>query len=137
MRFLFRLQQSFILTIQALKSNGGNFGWVGRGDFVPEFDAIAYTIPLNTISDVFESPYGFHILKIEKRRGEQYYGAHILIKNEISEDALSSLKVKCDSILGELKNGNMSWEKAIHKILQTPAMEGLYIIKHQETCTGT
>ena len=70
------------------KSNGVNFGWVDRGDFVPEFDAIAYTIPLNTISDVFESQFGFHILKIEKRRGEQYYGAHILIKNEISEDAL-------------------------------------------------
>ena len=56
------------------KSNGGNFGWVSRGDFVPEFDAIAYSIPLNTISEVFESPFGFHILKIEKRRGEQYYG---------------------------------------------------------------
>ena len=47
------------------KSNGGNFGWVNRGDFVPEFDAIAYSIPLNTISDVFESPFGFHILKLK------------------------------------------------------------------------
>ena len=63
------------------KANGGNFGWVDRGDFVPEFDAIAYTIPLNTVSDVFESPFGFHILKIEKRRGDQYYGSHILLKN--------------------------------------------------------
>ena len=107
------------------KSNGGNFGWVDRGDFVPEFDAIAYTIPLNTISDVFESPFGFHILKIEKRRGEQYYGAHILIKNEISEDALSSLKVKCDSILGEVKNGNMSWEKAISQNSTNPNDGGI------------
>ena len=107
------------------KSNGGNFGWVNRGDFVPEFDAIAYTIPLNTISDVFESPFGFHILKIEKRRGEQYYGAHILLKNEISEDALSSLKVKCDSILGELKNGNMSWEKAISQNSTNPSDGGI------------
>tara|TARA_B110000037_G_C17109362_1_gene501190 strand:- start:455 stop:1786 length:1332 start_codon:yes stop_codon:yes gene_type:complete len=95
------------------KSNGGNFGWVDRGDFVPEFDAIAYTIPLNTISEVFESPYGFHILKIEKRRGEQYYGSHILIKNEISENALADLKVKCDSILSEVKNESISWKNAI------------------------
>ena len=51
------------------KANGGNFGWVDRGDFVQEFDAIAYNIPLNTISEVFESPFGFHILKVEKRRG--------------------------------------------------------------------
>ena len=76
------------------KNNGGNFGWVDRGDFVPEFDAIAYTIPLNTVSDVFESPFGFHILKIEKRRGEQYYGSHILLKNEISEQDLADLKEK-------------------------------------------
>ena len=49
------------------KSNGGNFGWVDRGDFVPEFDAIAFNIPLNTVSEVFESPFGYHILIIEKR----------------------------------------------------------------------
>jgi peptidyl-prolyl cis-trans isomerase SurA len=107
------------------KSNGGNFGWVSRGDFVPEFDAIAYSIPLNVISEVFESPFGFHILKIEKRRGEQYYGSHILIKNEISEGALADLKVKCDSILTELKNGNLSWEDAIFQNSTDPINGGI------------
>tara|TARA_B110000858_G_scaffold35691_1_gene40014 strand:- start:6669 stop:8000 length:1332 start_codon:yes stop_codon:yes gene_type:complete len=102
------------------KSNGGNFGWVDRGDFVPEFDAIAYTIPINTISEVFESPFGFHILKIEKRRGEQYYGSHILIKNEISENALADLKVKCDSILSEVKNKSISWKNAISQNSTNP-----------------
>ena len=97
------------------KTNGGNFGWVDRGDFVPEFDAIAYTIPLNTVSDVFESPFGFHILKIEKRRGEQYYGSHILLKNEISEQDLADLKEKCLSISGEIKMKKITWEKAIEK----------------------
>ena len=95
------------------KSNGGNFGWVDRGDFVPEFDAIAYNIPLNTISNVFESPFGFHILKVEKRRGEQYYGSHILIKNEISELELRVLKERCDSILSTVSQNKNSWEKAI------------------------
>ena len=97
------------------KTNGGNFGWVDRGDFVPEFDAIAYTIPLNTVSDVFESPFGFHILKIEKRRGEQYYGSHILLKNEISEQDLADLKEKCISISSEIKMKKITWEKAIEK----------------------
>ena len=95
------------------KANGGNFGWVDRGDFVPEFDAIAYNIPLNTISDIFESPFGFHILKVEKRRGEQYYGSHILIKNEISELELRVLKERCDSILSTVLQNKNSWEKAI------------------------
>ena len=95
------------------KSNGGNFGWVDRGDFVPEFDAIAYTIPLNTVSDVFESPFGFHILKIDKRRGDQYYGSHILLKNEISEQDLADLKEKCISIAEEIKTKKTTWELAI------------------------
>ena len=97
------------------KANGGNFGWVSRGDFVPEFDAIAYTIPLNTISNVFESPFGFHILKIEKRRGDQYYGSHILLKNEISEQDLADLKEKCISISGEIKSQKIT-AKSINKI---------------------
>ena len=113
------------------KTNGGNFGWVDRGDFVPEFDAIAYTIPLNTISNVFESPFGFHILKIEKRRGEQYYGSHILIKNEISENALAELKQKCDSILNEVKNESISWENAISQNSTNPSDGG--VIFNQST----
>ena len=97
------------------KVNGGNFGWVDRGDFVPEFDAIAFTIPLNTVSEVFESPYGYHILSIEKRRGEQYYGSHILIKNKISDKDLVSIKQNLDKIITEIAEGEISWEKAITK----------------------
>ena len=106
---------SFYSNDPGSKANGGNFGWVSRGDFVPEFDAIAYTIPLNTISNVFESPFGFHILKIEKRRGDQYYGSHILLKNEISEQDLADLKEKCISISGEIKSQKITWQKALTK----------------------
>ena len=97
------------------KANGGNFGWVDRGDFVPEFDAIAFNIPINTISEVFESPFGYHILRVEKRRGEQYYGSHILIKNEINERDLLEIKDKLQSIVNEVKKDNISWKQAIKK----------------------
>jgi peptidyl-prolyl cis-trans isomerase SurA len=109
------------------KANGGNFGWVSRGDFVPEFDAIAYTIPLNTVSDVFESPFGFHILKIEKRRGEQYYGSHILIKNEVNEEDLKNLKERCTSIFNELRADKISWANAIktHSTLKNNSANGI------------
>jgi peptidyl-prolyl cis-trans isomerase SurA len=109
------------------KANGGNFGWVSRGDFVPEFDAIAYTIPLNTVSDVFESPFGFHILKIEKRRGEQYYGSHILIKNEVNEEDLKNLKERCTSIFDELRADKISWANAIktHSTLKNNSANGI------------
>ena len=97
------------------KVAGGNFGWVDRGDFVPEFDALAYTIPLNTVSEVFESPYGYHILKVEKRRGEQYYGSHILIKNKIADKDLVTIKQNLDQIASEIANGKLSWDNAVTK----------------------
>ncbi len=97
------------------KSNGGNFGWVERGDFVPEFDAVAFNIPLNTVSEVFESPFGYHILIIENRRGEQYYGAHILLKSEKSEKQLLAIKNNLKKILLEVESGEISWIKAIDK----------------------
>ena len=97
------------------KSNGGNFGWVTRGDFVPEFDAVAFNIPTNTISEVFESPYGFHITKIEKRRGEEYYGSHILLCKEVSESQLAVIKKKINGIRNDILDGNISWNDAVKK----------------------
>ncbi len=111
----FNVAAEFYSNDPGSKSNGGNFGWVERGDFVPEFDAIAFNIPLNTVSEVFESPFGYHILIIEKRRGEQYYGAHILLKNEKSEKQLLEIRKRLKEIILEVENGDISWIKAINK----------------------
>ena len=48
------------------KKKQGDFGWVTRGDFVPEFDAVAFRIPIGEVSQVFESPFGYHILIINE-----------------------------------------------------------------------
>ncbi len=111
----FNVAAEFYSNDPGSKSNGGNFGWVDRGDFVPEFDAIAFNIPLNTVSEVFESPFGYHILIIEKRRGEQYFGAHILLKNEKSEKQLLEIKNNLKEIITKVEKGDISWVKAISK----------------------
>lgn len=52
---------------------GGDMGWVDKGTTVPEFDAPAFTIPLNTISDPIRSKdFGYHIIKVLERRAEGY-----------------------------------------------------------------
>ncbi len=111
----FSIAAEFYSCDPGTKSNGGNFGWVSRGDFVPEFDAVAFNIPLNTISEVFESPYGFHITKIEKRRGEEYYGSHILLCNKVSETQLADIKKKIKSIRDEIISGEITWDDAVKK----------------------
>lgn len=93
--------------------NGGDFGWVGRGQFVPEFEAMAYNTPIDSVSPVFESQYGYHILRIEKRRGEQFYGRHILLCLKPSFEQLSLCKKRLDSIRSAIQNGSITFEKAV------------------------
>ncbi len=55
---------------------GGSLGWVSAGEMVPEFDAMIRKAPLNQLSEVFQTPYGWHILQVTGSRehdvSEQY-----------------------------------------------------------------
>jgi len=60
--------------------NGGRYNNVARGQFVPEFEALSFTLPVGQISEVFESKYGFHFLEVIERHDEMVDVRHILIK---------------------------------------------------------
>jgi peptidyl-prolyl cis-trans isomerase C len=51
--------------------NGGDLGYIGRGAGFPEVFDACFTMPLNVVSDVTPSPYGFHLFRVTDRKGAQ------------------------------------------------------------------
>jgi len=50
------------------KGLGGDLGWVGKGVMVPEFEKVMLATPEGEISEVFQSPFGWHVLQVLERR---------------------------------------------------------------------
>ena len=73
-------------------NNGGELGFMKRGELVPEFERAAFKLKKDEISEVVESKFGFHIIQMIERRGEQINVRHILIKPKYSSLSLKKCK---------------------------------------------
>ena len=93
-------------------SNGGEMGWSGRGRMVPEYEAVAFKLKPGEISMPFKSPFGFHIMQLVERRGNEYNSRHILITPEPSKDDLRNAERYLDSLRTKIITDSISFEKA-------------------------
>lgn len=69
------------------KAYGGDLGFVKKGVFYPQFEAAAFALEVGQISDVVETPVGYHIIELLERRGESIRTRHILFKFKADETA--------------------------------------------------
>ena len=109
--------------------NGGELGFVGRGNLVPVFESAAYKLKGDELSNVIESEFGYHIIQLIERRGEQINVRHILLKPKVSSVQLLAVKIKMDSISELINQDKITFEEAVLKFSDDESRnnEGLLI----------
>ena len=92
--------------------NGGEMGYVGRGAMVPAYEATAFKIKTGEISRPFESSFGFHIMQLIDRRGNEYNSRHILISAVPSKEDIARAARYLDSVRLEIVHDSIKFEAA-------------------------
>jgi peptidyl-prolyl cis-trans isomerase SurA len=93
-------------------SNNGNMGWSPRGRMVPQYEAMAFRLKQNELSMPFETEFGFHIMQLLERRGNEYNSRHILISPKPSQEDLNVASRYLDSLRNLIVKDSLKFEKA-------------------------
>ena len=96
--------------------NGGEMGYVGRGAMVPTFEAMAFKLKKGEISMPFESPFGFHIMQLIDRRGNEYNSRHILLSAVPSARDIENSKAYLDSLREKITKGEIKFEQTAKEL---------------------
>jgi len=91
---------------------GGVYKGIKRGQFVKEFEAVAFNLKRGEISDPFKTEYGYHIVQLIEKKGQELDLQHILIKPKFTQADLTESKNFLDSLRVSITGGAMSFEEA-------------------------
>ncbi|GAL87340.1 peptidyl-prolyl cis-trans isomerase [Sporocytophaga myxococcoides] len=114
--------------------NCGELGFFKRGELVPEYEGAALKLKPGELSGIVESEYGFHLIQMIARRGNEFNTRHILIKPTSSSQDMTTAVMFLDSLRTAILNDSISFEKAAKKFSEdksTNSTGGLFI--DQET----
>lgn len=80
------------------RERGGDLGTFGRGQMVPDFDQAVFSLPVGQVSEPVQTPFGFHLIEVQSREGDQAQARHILVSLERNEESEDRLFARADSL---------------------------------------
>ena len=95
-------------------ARGGELGFSGRAEFVPEFSAVAFNLnDPKKVSKIVETEYGFHIIQLIEKRGDRINVRHILLKPKVAEKDLTEAVNRMDSLRSDILDKKFTFEDAV------------------------
>ncbi len=93
--------------------NGGELGYSGRNQWVPEFANVAFTLnDPKKVSKIVRTEYGYHIIQLIDKKGDKINVRHILLKPHIEEETFAKGIARLDSIADDIKGGKFTFDAA-------------------------
>ncbi len=116
--------------------NGGELGFVGRGELYPEFEAVAFNLKEGEVSEILETEAGFHIIQMIERRGDYINVRHILLQPKVSPLDLIKAKNELDSIAGLIEEGKFTFEESVAEFSDDPSKNNGGLLINPNTGTS-
>jgi len=98
---------------------GGELGFMGRGQLVPEFAQVAFNLTdTKKVSRIVQTEFGFHIIQLIEKRGDQINCRHILLKPKVSVEEKERAIHSLDSISNLIREDKLTFEHAVMNFSQ-------------------
>ena len=101
--------------------NGGELGYVNRGDLVPEFERAAFKLKKGEVSEIVVTKFGMHIIQLIDRKGEQINVRHILIKQKPNSFAKQQANEKINDIFNKINLNEITFDEAVQLYSDHPS----------------